>query len=266
MTQSRAAAFRALHLPGDPLVMPNPWDAGSACMLVALGFSALATTSSGYALTLGRSDGTVSRDEALAHSASVASSVDVPVNADLEDGFAGGPEEVAATMALVAATGVAGCSLEDWHDGAILPANQATERVAAAREALGGEVVLTARAENFLRGNPDLADTVERLQAYAAAGADVLYAPFLTSADDIRAIVSSVDRPVNVLLTELTPAIPELAELGVARVSIGGAFTYAAYGSLVALAAQLRGPGPYAYFAEVARGGELAHRAIDPQP
>jgi 2-methylisocitrate lyase-like PEP mutase family enzyme len=262
MTETSAAAFLALHRPGDPLVMPNPWDAGSARMLAALGFAALATTSSGYALTLGRSDGSVSRDEALVHATAVAAAVSVPVNADLEDAFAASPEEVAATMARVPATGVAGASLEDWHAGAILPMDQASERVAAAREALGAEVVLTARAENFLRGNPDLADTIARLQAYAAAGADVLYAPFLTSADDILAIVSSVDKPVNVLLTQATPTVPALAELGVARVSIGGAFAYAAYGSLVGLAEQLRGPGPYAYFADVARGGELAGRAI----
>lgn len=262
MTTTRATDFLALHRPGDPLVMPNPWDVGSARMLAALGFAALATTSSGYALTLGRSDGSVHRDEALAHSAAIAGAAGVPVNADLEDAFAGSADEVAETMGLVARTGVAGCSLEDWHAGAILDQAAAAERVAAAREALGADVVLTARAENFLRGNPDLADTIARLQAYAAAGADVLYAPFLSSPDDIRAIVSSVDKPVNVVLTQASPTIPQLAELGVARVSIGGGFAFAAYGSLVGLAEQLRGPGPYPYFADVARGSELAGRAI----
>lgn len=256
-----AAQFLALHRPGDPLVMPNPWDAGSARLLAHLGFAALATTSGGFALTLGRPDGGVSRDEALAHSAAIAAAVDLPVNADLEDAFARDPADVAETMLRVPATGVAGASVEDWHDGAILDAGLATERVAAAKAALGDQVVLTARAENHLRGNPDLGDTISRLAAFQEAGADVLYAPFVTDPDDLRAILSSVQLPVNVLLTGgLT--IPQLAELGVARVSVGSSFAYAAYGTLTAAAAHLRSASSPEFGDAVGQGASLAREAL----
>lgn len=264
---SRAAEFLSLHRPGEPLLMPNPWDLGSARLLAALGFEALATTSGGFALTLGRPDGQVSRDEALAHAAAIAGAVEVPVNADLEDAFARDPAEVAETMALVPATGVAGASIEDWHDGAILPLELAAERVRAAKEALGDQVVLTGRAENFLRGSTDLGDTIARLTAYAEAGADVLYAPLVTDPDDLRAILSSIDRPLNVLLVgDVT--VPMLADLGVARVSVGTVFSSAAYGSLVAAAEHLRGTsagdaeGPVDFPALVGQGRDLIQRAL----
>lgn len=259
---TRAADFLALHRRGDPLLVPNPWDAGSAKCLVALGFEALATTSGGFALTLGRADGQVSREEALAHSAVVAAAVDVPVNADLEDGFGPSPEQVAATMRLVPNTGVAGCSLEDWSGGALLEASLAVERVHAAREALGDEVVLTARAENYLRGRPDLDDTIARLVAYEEAGADVLYAPAVTSPADLRSIVSSLQRPLNALLRPDGPSVRELGDLGVARVSVGAAFTYAAYGTLAGLADDLRHDGPQTFFDLVGPGRDLAARAL----
>ncbi|MGH9058455.1 MAG: isocitrate lyase/PEP mutase family protein, partial [Acidimicrobiales bacterium] len=175
-------AFRALHVPGRPLLMPNPWDAGTARLLASLGFSAVATTSSGHAATLGRPDGAVDRDEALAHAASIVAAVDIPVSADLENGFADDPDGVAATIAAAAAVGLAGCSIEDFsgrQDTPIYELGAAVDRVAAAVETAHADpgLVLTARAENFIRGHPDLADTIARLQAYQQAGADVLYAP-----------------------------------------------------------------------------------------
>lgn len=256
-----AASFLSLHRPGDPLLMPNPWDAGSARLLAHLGFAALATTSGGFALSLGRADGEVGRDEALAHAAAIARATDLPVNADLEDGFAREPADVVEAMRLVPDTGVAGASIEDWHDGAILERVLAAERVAAAREALGDRVVLTARAESFLRGNPDLRDTIARLVAFQEAGADVLYAPMVIEAADLRAILDSVDRPVNALMAGgLT--VPQLADLGVARVSVGSSFAYAAYGTLAAAAAHLRGHPSGAYGASVEQGRELAARAL----
>lgn len=259
---TRADGFLALHRPGDPLLLPNPWDAGSAKCLAALGFEALATTSGGFALTLGRPDGSVSREEALTHSAVVAAAVDVPVNADLEDGFGGSPEQVAATMRLVPGTGVAGCSLEDWSGGAILETPLAVERVRAAREVLGENVVLTARAENYLRGRPDLDDTIARLVAYEEAGADVLYAPFVTGPADLRAIVSSLKRPVNALLRPDGPSVRELGDLGVARISVGAAFTYAAYGTLARPAEDLRQDGRHTFLDLVGPGRDLAARAL----
>lgn len=257
-----AADFLALHRPGDPLVMPNPWDAGSARCLAVLGFEALATTSGGFALTLGRHDGEVTRDEALEHCRIVSAAVDVPINADLEDAFGRSPDDVAETMRLVPATGVAGCSVEDWHDGAILDASLATERVRAAKETLGDAVVLVARAENHLRGNPDLDDTIARLVAYEEAGADVLYAPFVTESDDLRAILSSIHRPFNALLTRAGPTIPELADLGVARVSVGSGFTYAVYGALSRLADDLRAADHGGYFDLTGPGQDLVSRAF----
>lgn len=259
---TRATDFLSLHRPGDPLLMPNPWDIGSAKLLEALGFGALATTSGGFALTLGRTDGEVSRDEALAHSAAVAAAVEVPINADLEDAFGGAPEEVADTMRLVPATGVAGCSIEDWHDGTILDRSLATERVRAAKEALGDEVVLVARADGFIHGHADVDEVITRLTAFEDAGADVLYAPFVTDPDHFRAILSSVHRPLNALLRPDGPSARELADLGVARISVGAAFTQAAYGALSGLAEDLRSDGRQSYFELAARGNALAVEAL----
>ena len=200
-----ADRFLELHRSGHPLLMPNPWDVGSAKLLESIGFQALATTSSGFAATLGRLDGSVTREEALAHSATMVAGTPLPFNADLENGFADEPDGVAQTVRLAIDAGLAGCSIEDFtgrDDDPIYPLEQAAERIAAAAEAAhaGPErLVLTARSENFLHGRPDLSDTIARLQAFQEAGADVLYAPGIRDADDIRSIVESVDRPVNVL-------------------------------------------------------------------
>ena len=213
----KAARFLALHRPGNPLLLPNPWDAGSAKLLASLGFEALATTSSGFAATLGRADGSVSRDEALAHAAAIVAATELPVSADLENCFADDPDGVAHTVSLAVETGLAGLSVEDFSgrgDSPIYDIGLAAERVAAAASAAHAgspRLVLTARAENYLHGRPDLADTIARLQAFQAAGADVLYAPGLTSLADIRQVVSAVDRPVNVLAMPGVPPVPELA-------------------------------------------------------
>src|SRR4051794_24744054 len=191
-----AQDFLALHRPDPLLLIPNPWDAGSAKLLASLGFKALATTSSGFAATLGRLDGSVTRDEALAHSAQIVAATDLPVNGDLENGFADEPDGVAQTVRLAIDAGLAGCSIEDYtghSDDDIYPLELAAERIAAAAQAAGDEIVITARAENHIHGRDDLPDTIARLQAYQEAGADVLYAPGLRSADEIRAVVEAVD-------------------------------------------------------------------------
>ncbi len=234
-TAEKVAAFRAAHRPGQPLLLANAWDIGSARFLGGLGFEAIATTSSGFAATLGRRDYRVTRDEALAHASALVGATDLPVSADLENCFADDPAGAADTVTRAVAIGLAGCSIEDFTgDGSnpIYDIELATERVAAAADAThrDHDFVLTARAENHLHGRNDLADTITRLQRYQEAGADVLYAPALTSIDDIRSVVSSLDRPVNVLTVPGLPPIAELAAAGVARVSVGGAFAFVALG------------------------------------
>ena len=254
-------AFRALHIPGTPLVMPNAWDAGSAKLFASLGFHAVATTSSGFAATLGRSDGAVTRDEAIAHTAALAAASALPVNADLEDCFADDPAGVAATITAAAAAGTAGASVEDWDRTAIHPIGLATDRVAAAVEAARPHgVVVTARAENLIHGVRDLPDTIARLQAYQEAGADVLYAPGLFTIEDVRAVVAAVDRPVNVLLLPGGPSVPELAAAGVARVSVGGTLAWVAWGAVARAARELLDAGTQGY-ADLAKEGGLAARA-----
>jgi 2-methylisocitrate lyase-like PEP mutase family enzyme len=261
----KAARFLALHGGPGPLLMPNPWDAGSAKLLASLGFEALATTSSGFAATLGRLDGAVSREEALAHAASIVAATDLPVSADLENCFADDPVGVATTIRLALDTGLAGCSVEDFGrrpDARIYDARLAAERVAAAAEAAHAgpvHLVITARAENHIRGNPDLADTIARLQAYQEAGADVLFAPGLTDLEDVRRVVASVDRPVNVLLWQGGPTVAELGDAGVRRISVGGAFAFAALGSVVEAARELREQGTCT-FRERTRVGLTAAR------
>jgi len=230
----KATRFLELHAGPGPLLMPNPWDAGSAKLLAALGFDALATTSSGFAATLGRLDGSVTREEAIAHGAAIAAATELPVSADLENGFADDPAGVAATVAAAVDAGLAGCSIEDYAgDGSspIYERELAVERIAAAAEAAhGGRVhlVLTARAENHVRGRPDLEDTIARLKAYGEAGADVLFAPGLWQIEDIRRVVAEVGRPVNVLTYPGAPPVADLAAAGVKRISVGGAFAFAA--------------------------------------
>ena len=271
MHAERARAFRALHEGPGPLLLPNPWDAGSARLLASLGFAALATTSGGFAATLGRLDGGVTRDEALGHAAAIVAATPLPVSADLENAFADEPAGVAETIGLAAATGLAGCSVEDFTrrpGEPIYDLGLARERVAAAAsaaKAAPGPLVLTARAENYLHGRPDLADTIRRLQAYQEAGADVLYAPGLTSLADIRAVVSSVDRPVNVLAFPGTPAVPQLAAAGVRRISVGSAFSNAALGALVSAARELRDEGTYGFLDLAATGRAQASDAFRAQ-
>ncbi len=261
----KAARFLALHGGPAPLLMPNPWDAGSAKLLASLGFDALATTSSGFAATLGRLDGSVDREEALAHAASIVAATELPLSADLENCFADDPAGVATTVRLALDTGLAGCSVEDFGrrpDAHIYDAGLATERVAAAAEAAhAGPVhfVLTARAENHIRGHPDFADTIARLQAYQEAGADVLFAPGVIDIDDVRQLVASVDRPVNVLPGPGAPTVAELGEVGVRRISVGGAFAFAALAGVVDAARELRDQGTYA-FRERSRVGLAAAR------
>jgi 2-methylisocitrate lyase-like PEP mutase family enzyme len=242
---SLASHFLELHHGDAPLLLPNPWDAGSARLFESLGFQALATTSSGFAATLGQLDGTVTRDQALGHAATVVAATARPVSADLENGFADDPAGVAETVRLAAATGLAGCSIEDATgraDDPIYDRGLAAERVAAAVEAAhrGPErLVLTARAENYLHGRLDLADTIARLQTYQEAGADVLYAPGLTAPEDIATLVAAIDRPVNVLLLPGGPNIERLGELGVHRISVGGALAYVALGAAAGAARSL---------------------------
>jgi 2-methylisocitrate lyase-like PEP mutase family enzyme len=263
-----AARFRDLHRPGAPLLIPNPWDAGSARLLASLGFAALATTSSGFAATLGRLDGSVTREEALGHAAAIVAATELPVSADLENGFAADAEGVARTAAGAVAAGLAGFSIEDFTgDGAdpIYPVDRAAERVRAAVEAAHAgpaRLVVTARAENYLHGRLDLDDTIARLQAYQAAGADVLYAPGPIDAATLRAIVSSVDRPVNVLARAGSPPVAELAEIGVSRISVGGAFAFAAIDAVAEAARELRDHGTYAFTERSAAGVRAARAAF----
>lgn len=260
--------FRELHRPGEPLLIPNPWDAGSARLLRSLGFRALATTSSGFAATLGRLDGTVSRQEALEHAAAIVAATDLPVSADLENCFADDIDGVAETARGAVAAGLAGFSVEDYTgrpSDPIYDLDLAVARVAAAVEVAHSgpaRLVVTARAENHLHGRDDLDDTIRRLQAYQQVGADVLYAPGPTDRDQLRAIVASVDRPVNVLVRAGSPPVAELAELGVARISVGGSFAFAAIEALVAAASELRDRGTYGYAARSAEGVSAARAAF----
>lgn len=257
--------FLELHVKGDPLLMPNPWDAGTARVLAALGFRALATTSAGFANTLGRPDGSVTRDEALAHAAAIVRAVDVPVSADFENGFADDPHGVAKTVRKAAGVGLAGCSIEDASkrpDDPIYSIALAVERIQAAVDAAGHDVVITARAENFLHGRTDLAETVARLQKYQEAGAHVLYAPGITTAEQIRAVVSSVDRPVNVLALPGVPPVSELAELGVARISVGSGFALAALGELVEAGQELLERGTYDFWQRAGAGRQVVRDAF----
>jgi len=262
--------FAQLHAGAQPLLMPNPWDVGSARLLRELGFQALATTSSGFAATLGRLDGTVTRDETLTHGAALAAATDLPISADLENGFADKPDGVAETVRLAIEAGLVGCSIEDYTgdpDGPMYCMEDAVARIAAAAEAAhAGRVhlVLTARAENLIRGRPDLEDTIARLRAYGEAGADVLYAPGLSSREDIRRVVTEVGRPVNVLSVPGVPPVSELAAAGVARISTGGTFAMAAIDAVAQAARELLDDGTYDFLERAGAGSALARRAFGP--
>jgi 2-methylisocitrate lyase-like PEP mutase family enzyme len=243
--EQKAEAFRALHA-GEPFVLPNPWDAGSARVLEALGFKALATTSSGFAFTLGRLDGNVTVDEVIAHSATLDQATSLPLSVDLENGYGRAPESAALAVTRAAEAGAVGGSIEDWDpDGHIYELPHAAERVSAASEAargLGFPFTLTARAENHIRGNPDLADTIARLQTFEEAGADVLYAPGLRSDEEIRAVSEAVSKPLNVLaLPELSLA--DIFAAGAQRVSVGGGLTWVAVSAMVSAATAIRDHG-----------------------
>jgi 2-methylisocitrate lyase-like PEP mutase family enzyme len=260
----QAERFLAMHDGPEPLLIPNAWDPGSARLLVSLGFKAIATTSSGFAASLGRLDGTALDDEALSNAAAIIKVIgEVPVSADLENGFGDEPSVIRRTMLNALALGLSGCSIKDYTgrpDEPIYDIKLAAERIeVAASMAHRGPVrmVLTARAENHLHGRDDLGDTIARLQAFQEAGADVLYAPGLTKLDDIRSVVTSVDRPVNVLALPGGPTVAELAEAGVRRISVGGAFAFAAYGALVEAARELLEAGTYGFW-DRAKAGRAA--------
>jgi len=248
----RRARFHELHAREGIFVMPNPWDVGSARILQSCGFEALATTSAGYAWLLGKDDHQVTRDELVAHVAELAAAVDVPLSVDSERCFSNDAAGVAETVRLLADAGAAGCSIEDWdpETGRIDDPGHSTELVAAAVEAAHDRpdpLVLTARAENHLHGVADLDDTIARLVAYRAAGADCLYAPGLTDPADIAAVVAAVAAPVNVLALPDAPTVAELGALGVRRVSTGSLLASAAYGTLLAGARELLADGSSAY-------------------
>ena len=252
--------FRALHHRDRAFIIPNPWDAGSARLLAGLGFEALATTSAGYAFSIGQRDNTVGRDLTIAHVAAIAAATDLPVSADLENGYGDDVEAVAETIRRAAAAGAVGGSIEDAtgrRDAPLYQLAHAAERVAAAAETARGLDVpytLTARAENYLVGRPDLADTISRLQAYQAAGADVLYAPGLTNPADIATVVRSLDRPVNVLagLSGASLSLADLSALGVRRVSVGSLLSRVALGAFLRAASEMAGSGTFSFAGEAA--------------
>ncbi len=247
MTRQRdkAEAFQALHV-GEAFVIPNPWDVGSATVLAALGFEALATTSSGFAFTLGRRDGMAGLDDVVDHAAAIDAATDLPVSVDLENGYGSDPRSVVTAIERVAQAGAVGGSIEDFDpDGSLYERSAAAERIVAAAEAvraLDFPFVLTARAENHIRGNPDLNDTIARLQAFEEAGADVLYAPGLATLDEVRAVCGAVSRPVNALaLPGFT--VPDLAEAGAQRISVGGGLAWVAVSAMVDAATTIRDTG-----------------------
>lgn len=262
----KAAAFRALHERPGIFLIPNPWDAGSAKLLASLGFEALATTSLGFAATLGRPDGAVSRGEALENCQAIAGATDLPVNADLENCYAHEPRAAAETLRLAAEAGVVGGSIEDASGDAKNPIydfQHAVERVQAAVETVRSlpiPFVLTARAENFLHGRRDLDDTIRRLQAFEKAGADVLYAPGLRDLATIRTVVSAVTRPVNVLMSSAsdpTITVPQLAEAGAKRISVGGALARLALAALLRGAREMKETGGFTWVGDTVQTREL---------
>ena len=262
----KGKAFRALHERDHAFIIPNPWNAGTARLLANLGFEALATTSMGYAFSMGRLDGSLTREETLRHAAELVAATGLPVSADLENGFGDAPEAAAETIRLAGAAGLAGGSIEDAtgrDDQPIYKREHAAERVRAAVEAaraLPFTFTLTARAENYLHGRPDLKDTIERLQAFQEAGADVLYAPGLATREDIAAVVKSVDRPVNVLmgLRGVQLSLAELSAMGVKRISVGSSLARAALGAFLCAANEMREKGTFTFAGDAANPREIS--------
>ena len=273
MTQSeKGRAFRALHHRDQAFIIPNPWDAGTARLLAALGFEALATTSAGYAFSAGRPDNTTTREEMMTHVAAIAAATDLPVSGDLENGFGDSPEDAAETIRQAADAGLVGGSIEDSINGKdIYPFEAAVERVKAAAEAarwLPFPFTFTARCENYLCGRLDLADTIRRLQAYQEAGADVLYAPGLIVKEDIATVVKSVDRPVNVVmgLQGVQLSLEDLSALGVKRVSVGSALSRAALGAFIRAAEEMRDQGTFTFANEAVSYREITRLLAEPRP
>jgi 2-methylisocitrate lyase-like PEP mutase family enzyme len=265
-TQSeKGLAFRALHERAGAFIIPNPWDVGSARLLAHLGFEALASTSSGFAFSIGRTDHAVEQPRMMEHLAALAAASDLPVSADLENGFGDDPKTVAETIRLAAAAGVVGGSIEDSTDRCEQPIYDlklAVERIraaAAVARSLHFPFMLTGRAENYLHGRPDIKDTITRLQAYQDAGANVLYAPGLTTREDISAVVRSVDRPVNVLmgLPRVKLNLAELSSMGVKRISVGSALCRAALGAFLRAAREMHEQGTFTFGFDAADGKEM---------
>jgi 2-methylisocitrate lyase-like PEP mutase family enzyme len=248
--EEKGEVFRGLHA-GEPFVIPNPWDAGSAKVLAGLGFKALATTSSGFAFTLGRADGSVTLDEIRAHVTVVNEATDLPVSVDLENGYGPSPEDAARAITAAAEAGAVGGSIEDYDrdEDRLYDLEEARERIAAAAAAaaqLDFPFTLTARAENHLRGNPDLDDTIARLSAYADAGADVLFAPGLSGADQIKAICEAASKPVNVLGSgRLGLSLDEIVAAGAQRISVGGGLTWSAINGAIEAAKRIIDDGDF---------------------
>jgi 2-methylisocitrate lyase-like PEP mutase family enzyme len=263
--KAKAQAFYELHHAPMAFIIPNPWDRGSARVLAHLGFKALATTSMGYAFSLGQRDGSLSREETFANAADIAGATELPVSADLENGFGDAPEDAAATIRLSAATGIVGGSIEDSsgnRDAPIYDFSLAVERVHAAVEAaksLPYKFTLTARAENYLHGRPDLDDTIKRLKAFEEAGADVLYAPGLRNREDIRNVAGAVKRPRNVVmgLQGVQMSLQELSEMGVKRISVGSSLARTALAAFMAGAREMHDQGTFAYAANAAAPKEM---------
>jgi 2-methylisocitrate lyase-like PEP mutase family enzyme len=267
LTQAeKGCVFRSLHQRDHAFIIPNPWDLGTVRLLAHLGFEALATTSMGYAFSAGQRDNTIGRDEMMIHISKIASATDLPVSADLENGFGDAPEFVAETIRLAAAAGVVGGSIEDATnrpDHPIYEKEHAAERIRAAVAASGAlsfTFTLTGRAENYLHGRPDIKDTIARLQAYQEAGADVLYAPGLATKDDIAAVVSSVDRPVNVVmgLQGVQLSLADLSAIGVKRISVGSALCRTALGAFLRAAREMREHGTFTFAKEAASSREIS--------
>jgi 2-methylisocitrate lyase-like PEP mutase family enzyme len=263
--KTKAEAFYALHHGPNAFIIPNPWDPGSARLLAHLGFKALATTSMGYAFSIGQCDNTLTREQSFANAADLASATDLPVSADLENGFGDSPETVAETIRLTAATGIVGGSIEDASgnpDNPIYDIGLAVERVeaaVAAAKSLPYKFTLTARAENYLHGRPDIADTIKRLQAFEKAGADVLYAPGLRAREDIVRVVGALGRPVNVVmgLSGVQLNLEELSAIGVKRISVGSSLARAALGAFMRAAREMHEHGTFGYAAQAALPKEM---------
>jgi 2-methylisocitrate lyase-like PEP mutase family enzyme len=268
--RERAEKFKALHEREGAFVIPNPWDLGSALLLTGLGFEALATTSAGFAHSLGRLDGQITLDEAIEHCRSLCAATDLPVSADLENCFADDPAEAAATILLGAQAGLVGGSIEDYSGDPSNPIYNfglAVERVHAASEAaqsLDFPFTLTARAENLLHGRQDLDDTIRRLQAFEAAGADVLYAPALTTLDEVRLVTGALNKPVNVLAPLLKGVtVAELADAGAKRISVGGALARAAITALLRAGAAMRDHGSFGWVTDLMSSNAVASLLSD---